>query len=48
MVRSRVRCRTGAAHWQHVRPPLMPLADADVAALEQELDAIGFTIDGLA
>jgi len=26
----------------------MPLADADVAALDRELDAIDFTIDGLA
>ncbi|MEZ5650015.1 MAG: dihydrodipicolinate synthase family protein [Burkholderiaceae bacterium] len=38
---------SGRGGWRRVRPPLMPLADAEIAELERELDAIGFAIEGL-
>jgi 4-hydroxy-tetrahydrodipicolinate synthase len=39
--------QTGDAAWRAIRPPLMPLAAAEAAALESALDRLGFALPAL-
>ena len=44
--KSMVADRTGDASWRNVRPPLLPLAEAQQQSLRETLDRAGFLKDG--